>query len=87
MKNVVLTVYAFIIGSVALGCGASYDDTANKIGTRNEARVLEICATDDASTCSPSKVRVLTRIAFCANQEQLVEMGDPFDGGPPCPKK
>jgi hypothetical protein len=68
-------------------CGASYtsDDTsANTIAAREEARVLDLCAQDDAGTCTPSKVRAFTTLSFCANQRELSAHSAPFDGGPSC---
>jgi len=56
------------------GCGGSYsgdDTTANTIAARHEARELELCATDDAGTCTPSMVRAQSTLAYCANAREL----------------
>jgi hypothetical protein len=75
----VAAVVAVVAAAVA-GCGRSYDDadtTTNTVAARSEARVLELCATDDASTCTPSLVRAHTDLAYCANVRELVVHGAP----------
>lgn len=68
------------------GCATSWtpdDTTANTVGARSEARVLELCS-GDAGGCTPSKVRSFTMLSYCANARELSAHGAPFDGGPPC---
>lgn len=62
------------------GCKDGYtndDKSANTIGARSESRVLDFCATDDASTCTPSKVRAFTLLSYCANARELAAHGAP----------
>jgi len=69
-------------------CATSWSDAdteANTIGAKSEARVLEMCAGDDAGTCTPSRVRAFTALSFCANVRELVVHGAPEpDGGTTC---
>jgi hypothetical protein len=73
------------IALLVIGCGPSYtadDTTANTIAARMEARVLDLCASDDAGTCTPSRVRAFTLLAACANDRELVVHSAPVpDGG------
>jgi hypothetical protein len=71
----------FVFGGMAalslIGCGPSYtaaDTTANTTGARAEARVLQLCAVgmEDAGTCTPSRVRGETDLAYCANVRELI---------------
>jgi hypothetical protein len=70
-------------------CATSWSDAdtqASTIGAKNEARVLEMCASDDAGvSCSPSRVRAFTSLAFCAQVRELTVHGAPVpDAGIPC---
>jgi hypothetical protein len=61
------------------------DTQANTIGAKNEARVLEMCASDDAGVaCSPSRVRAFTLISFCANARELAVHATAPDAGIAC---
>jgi hypothetical protein len=71
-----------MLAGAAGGCGPSYtpdDTTANTVGARAEARVLQLCAPEmeDAGTCTPSKVRAETDLAYCANARELTVHGAP----------
>lgn len=84
-----MTVRALVLVAASLaGCGASYsadDTTANTLAARMEARALDLCATDDAGTCTPSRVRAFATIAYCANARELVVHRAPVpDGGVAC---
>lgn len=86
MRRSILVVSSVVV-SVLVGCASAYtkeDSTANSIAVRNEAVVLDLCATDDAGTCVPSMVRARTSVAFCANQREVTVHSAPFDGGIPC---
>jgi len=76
---------------VLAGCGASYsadDNTANTIADREESRVLALCATDDAGSCTPSRVRAFLTIAYCANARELSAHGAPVpEAGVSCLSK
>lgn len=78
-----------VLGFDLAACRTPYtaeDQTSNEIGTRNEAKTYELCATDDAAACTPANVRARALISFCANQRELAAHASPYDGGPPCPK-
>jgi hypothetical protein len=71
-----------------VGCGASWDPTANTVGAQIEARQLERCATDDAGTCTAAFMRVTAATAYCANAQELAHHGAPVpEAGTTCPKK
>ncbi len=78
MRFVLLT---FLLSS----CATSWTDAdtqANTIGVRSEARVLEMCAGDGGTECTPSRVRAFTLLSYCANMRELAVHGgaDPDAG-------
>ncbi len=78
MRFVLLT---FLLSS----CATSWTDAdtqANAIGVRSEARVLEMCAGDGGTECTPSRVRAFTLLSYCANMRELAAHGgaDPDAG-------
>ena len=78
MPFVSVVVFAAMAALSLAGCGPSYtadDTTANVIATRNEAKVLGMCAADDAGECTPSRVRAFTSLSYCANARELVAHG------------
>jgi hypothetical protein len=73
------------LGLAACGGWSADDTTANTIAARSEARVLDLCAADDAGACTPSRVRAFTLLAFCANARELAAHGAPVsDAGVSC---
>jgi hypothetical protein len=66
---------SILVAIFLAGCGPTYssDDTkANTIAARSEARLYDLCATDDAGTCTPGNVRARAFIAYCANARELL---------------
>lgn len=86
MRTAFVLVLAASLASAAAvlsitGCGGSYtsdDTTANTIAARHEARELELCATDDAATCTPGMVRAQSSLAYCANAHELTVHSAPL---------
>jgi hypothetical protein len=74
---------AFLV--LVAACGGSWSPVSNTVGARNEALVLDICATDDAGTCTPARVRGFTTLSYCANVHELVVHSAPVpDAGVAC---
>ena len=73
-----------VIAIVLTGCGSSYsadDTTANTIAARQEARLYDLCASDDAGACTPGAVRAHSTLSFCANARELVVHRQPVPEG------
>jgi len=74
MKKVAIT----LAGWLLWGCGGSYtadDTTSNTLGARHARVLLDLCATDDASACTPSAVRSESDVIYCANARELITHG------------
>ena len=85
---VALALFGLMAGVSVVGCGGSYtseDATANSIALRHDQHTHDLCATDDAGTCTPAAVRAHADLAFCADaREVLAHSGTIPEGGIQC---
>lgn len=79
---VMASITAFVLALVA--CGGGWNDSYTKRATdavHAQVMIESICS--DAGACTPSQVRSLERMSYCANASMLAQQGQPVPNANP----